>query len=198
MSHSTIALAEWEPQGTICEVKPGGFFWKNWNRKRQLLASLICSDKIVPDEDEAILKNFYFTIHHGIRLDKSGQFPLGRVSTGRSMWRGPLLAVVFCSITLHLSAAVEKGASVTLAARWPGTSYLLEAAEMLAAEDPAHFWDFLRIASETKEPAGTEQCWSHIMAMASGLLPPSIAQVRASTFGTAFNESARFLGRLRA
>ncbi|KAF5843740.1 hypothetical protein DUNSADRAFT_8256 [Dunaliella salina] len=91
--------------------------------------------------------------------------------------RSLLLALFFWSISLHLSAAVEKGASVTLAARWPGTSFLLEAAEMLAAEDPAHFWEFLRIASETKEPRDTEQCWSHIMAMAGGLLPPSIAQL---------------------
>lgn len=47
-----------------------------------------------------------------------------------------------------------------------------------AEEGPALFWDFLKAASRTAEPADAAQCWSHILGMASSVLTPAMAQVR--------------------
>jgi len=125
-----------------------------------------------------------------------------------------LLLALLCCIASPLSYAyIEKGASVTLASRWQGTSYLLEAAELLvrasmcpapisliatnahsciiqtslecahqylcvqAAEDPALFWEFQRVAAEAQDPTNADHCWSHVLTMANRLLPSSITQV---------------------
>jgi hypothetical protein len=53
-----------------------------------------------------------------------------------------LLAAVLAALVPHALSVGDKGASVTLAARWQGTSYLLEAAEMLVRACVHHylFW----------------------------------------------------------
>lgn len=61
---------------------------------------------------------------------------------------GVVLAAVLAAALLPLSLSLDKGAVVTLAARWQGTSYLLEAAELMVrsvrvqyvAERPFRCW----------------------------------------------------------
>ncbi len=108
-------------------------------------------------------------------------------------------ALGFLALLIITAAAQHKGATVTLHARWNGTSLLAEAAEFLvfdlisitrwqiatiahaqADEDPELFWKYLDLLGQQgsiDKPTDPDECWTHMMAHAESLLPSAIARV---------------------
>lgn len=76
--------------------------------------------------------------------------------------------------------AAQKGASITLKARWNGTSYLMEAAEFMGDESNSRYWEFLEHfqAAPIVDPSQQDTvCWSEIVQLGSQMLTPSVAKI---------------------
>ncbi|GBF95627.1 UDP-glucose:glyco glucosyltransferase [Raphidocelis subcapitata] len=74
--------------------------------------------------------------------------------------------------------AAQKGASITVRARWQGTPYLLEAAEFLADESPQTYWRFVEGLGELKrEPSSPAECWRATLSQAGPLVLPPVAKL---------------------
>lgn len=86
---------------------------------------------------------------------------------------------IFCFglfVLPFLAAASQKGVSISLRARWEGTSYLLEAAEFLAAERPSLYWKYIEQWTSSFE-GDTNACWKHIITSAAKLLPGKVGEI---------------------
>mmetsp|Transcript_11957 Transcript_11957/g.33653 ORF Transcript_11957/g.33653 Transcript_11957/m.33653 type:complete len:1727 (-) Transcript_11957:508-5688(-) len=92
----------------------------------------------------------------------------------------PLLAVLLAPSLLTaaaLSAAQQRGATVSLRAKWEGTSTLLEAAEFLADEGLLKFWSFANAVDSGEILRGSGSCWARIVQRAAAELSSELAQV---------------------
>eukprot|EP00798_Chlamydomonas_sp_ICE-L_P006280 gene6280-2911_t len=76
-----------------------------------------------------------------------------------------------CVATSH-AATKSKGASISLRARWNGTAHMAEAGEFLA--DEGLYWDFLLSSAAAPGPSDPEQCWQHMVDLASEKLSPGM------------------------
>ncbi|MEW5302056.1 MAG: hypothetical protein WDW36_004866 [Sanguina aurantia] len=96
-----------------------------------------------------------------------------------------MLACKRAALSLIISFAVtasaqQKGASISLTARWNGTSYSLEAAEFLAEQGQELYWAYVESVLDSRPLTAShdpEQCWNHILDQASALVSPSVAKV---------------------
>ncbi|WIA20770.1 hypothetical protein OEZ85_005134 [Tetradesmus obliquus] len=87
-----------------------------------------------------------------------------------------LAAVGWLCLLLAVHASNQKGASISVRARWQGTPYLLEAAEFLADESQQLYWQFLDSLQLSDSSSGTE-CWHSIVDQASKLSYPQVAKI---------------------
>uniref|UniRef100_A0A383VGR8 UDP-glucose:glycoprotein glucosyltransferase n=1 Tax=Tetradesmus obliquus TaxID=3088 RepID=A0A383VGR8_TETOB len=87
-----------------------------------------------------------------------------------------LAAVGWLCLLLAVHASNQKGASISVRARWQGTPYLLEAAEFLADESQQLYWQFLDSLQLSDSSSGTE-CWHSIVDQASKLCYPQVAKI---------------------
>ncbi|KAI8470132.1 MAG: hypothetical protein J3K34DRAFT_469371 [Monoraphidium minutum] len=98
--------------------------------------------------------------------------------------RLPLLALGLCLAPL-VAHAGQKGASITVRARWNGTSYLLEAAEFLADEDMDRYWKFVEgLMTLERDPMTPGECWRFAIDQASPLVLPTVATLVPVALGT--------------
>lgn len=103
--------------------------------------------------------------------------------------RGRLAAAALLAALLLAAASLalaQKGASVTLKARWPGTPYLAEAAEFLAEESADKYWAFLDALRSAPPVDPSEQdavCWDAILDAGETLLSPGVAKVLPVSLG---------------
>jgi len=106
------------------------------------------------------------------------------LGSSRGQYRVELGVVAACVVLQVLVAAAQKGASVTLRARWNGTSYLSEAAEFLADENPSLYWKYVDLVLDGEEQEDSQQCWSSIVSTASSLLTGDISKVLPLVLGS--------------
>ncbi|KAF8062716.1 hypothetical protein HT031_004046 [Scenedesmus sp. PABB004] len=92
------------------------------------------------------------------------------------MARWAALALLLAASAPLAAASAQKGASVTLRARWQGTPYVLEAAEFLADESPKLYWRFLDGLALPEHAAGPD-CWHAVVEQASALCLPQVAKI---------------------
>eukprot|EP00878_Enallax_costatus_P030698 GHUV01033475.1.p1 GENE.GHUV01033475.1~~GHUV01033475.1.p1 ORF type:complete len:1023 (+),score=330.57 GHUV01033475.1:219-3287(+) len=94
---------------------------------------------------------------------------------------GRQLSLLCCYLGIFLASQVatglgQKGASVSVRARWQGTPYLLEAAEFLVDEAPQLYWQFLDVL-RLADGLNSSTCWHSIVDQTSQLCLPQVAKI---------------------
>eukprot|EP00879_Flechtneria_rotunda_P027118 GHRR01028988.1.p1 GENE.GHRR01028988.1~~GHRR01028988.1.p1 ORF type:complete len:136 (+),score=36.27 GHRR01028988.1:171-578(+) len=95
----------------------------------------------------------------------------------------PLLLCCLGWLFTVTQGTMQKGASISVRARWQGTSYLLEAAEFLADESQQSYWQFLdslTLPGNSNSSGSSDDstaCWHSVLDQSAGLCWPQVAKV---------------------
>eukprot|EP00879_Flechtneria_rotunda_P023383 GHRR01024733.1.p1 GENE.GHRR01024733.1~~GHRR01024733.1.p1 ORF type:complete len:589 (+),score=221.40 GHRR01024733.1:171-1937(+) len=95
----------------------------------------------------------------------------------------PLLLCCLGWLFTVAQGTMQKGASISVRARWQGTSYLLEAAEFLADESQQSYWQFLdslTLPGNSNSSGSSDDstaCWHSVLDQSAGLCWPQVAKI---------------------